>query len=69
MARLVGPRPFGADPAKLGPEPYIKARLVGSRLFGTDAAELGPEPYIKLFIPDKPFYIWPGIIYKMVYPG
>ena len=46
MARLVGPRPGRADPA-----------------------ELGPEPYIKWFILDEPFYIWPGTVYKMVYPG
>ena len=28
MVRLVGPRPFGADSAKVVPEPDIKARLL-----------------------------------------
>ena len=62
MVRLVGPRPFGAAPAKLGLGPHMKVRPVGSRPFGFDPAALGPEPYIKWFIPDKPFYIWLGTI-------
>ena len=69
MVRLVGPRRFGAAPAKLGLGPHMKVRPVGSRPFGFDPAALGPEPYIKWFIPDKPFYIWLGTIYKMVYAG
>ena len=54
--------PFVASPAKLGLGPHMKVRPVGSRPFGFDPAALGPEPYIKWFIPDKPFYIWPGTI-------
>ena len=30
MARLVGPRPFGVAPAKLGLGPHIKARPVAA---------------------------------------